>query len=63
MKAINGFGLATSIALAAVPSASGADDQFFRDRIAPDPGAALRPLSWGFESARDTCRSQRRPAP
>ncbi len=34
MKAIF-FGLATSIAAAAVPSASGADDQFFRQRIAP----------------------------
>ena len=35
IKAIIGFGLATSIALAVVPSASGADDQFFRERIAP----------------------------
>lgn len=29
------FGLATSIATAAVPSAFGADEQFFRQRIAP----------------------------
>jgi hypothetical protein len=33
MKVIVGFGFATSIA--AAPSASGADDQFFRQRIAP----------------------------
>jgi mono/diheme cytochrome c family protein len=35
LKAINGFALAISIAVAAVPSANGADDQFFRLQIAP----------------------------
>jgi hypothetical protein len=34
-KAIKGFGLAISIAVAAVPSAFGADDPFFQERIAP----------------------------
>ena len=34
-KAFVGFGLATVISLAAAPVASGADDQLFRERIAP----------------------------
>ncbi len=35
MKAIVGFGIATSFAFAAGPRASGADEAFFRQRIAP----------------------------